>query len=81
MEYTITVNGRNLNKLEFFDLVYDTFIEADYACTEEQERRYIREFSVMRNVLRMYGWMEEYQQWIAEGAGTKEAAEELRELK
>ena len=72
---TITIKGREFSKVEFFDYVFDTFVEAGY---QEPDHPLCRELNVLRNILRSYGWMGDYQQWVADGAGANEAAEELR---
>ncbi|MBP5782998.1 MAG: hypothetical protein J6W04_05605 [Bacteroidales bacterium] len=76
MNITVTVN--NFSKVEFFDYVFDTFVEADYAIDDEAYERYSAQLNVLYGILRSCGWMAEYQQWVADGAGVKEAAEALR---
>ena len=73
----ITVNGKNFSKVEFFDYVFDTAVEADW--TEPGSAMNLQ-LGVLYAILDTLQWMGEYRQWIADGAGSKEADAELREL-
>jgi len=63
----VSVFGKVFSKVEFFDLVFDTFHEADYAQTEELEQRYTAEYHIQLGILRSLGWLAEYRQWVANG--------------
>lgn len=74
---TIMVHGHMLSKVEFFDYVYDTFVEADYT---EPDSALSCNLRVLYGILDMLGWTAEYRQWVADGAGADEAAERLHLL-
>ena len=71
----ITINGREMSKVEFFDYVFDTFVESE---REEPGSPIWGKLNVLRCLLRSNGWLDEYGQWVADGAGANEAAEELQ---
>lgn len=73
----ISIFGKTLSKVEFFDFVFDTFVEADYT---EPDSMLNLELKILYGILDSYGWTAEYDQWLADGAGTKEAQAELHEL-
>ena len=73
----ITVNGKNFSKVEFFDYVHDTAVEADW--TEPGSSLNLT-LNVLYAILDTFHWKEEYRQWVADGAGAKEAEAELHEL-
>ena len=73
----ISIFGKKLSKIEFFDFVYDTFIEANYA----EENSFLHsQLNILYGILDCYGWTGEYRQWVADGAGANEAYNELRDL-
>ncbi len=72
---TIVVRGYEFSKVEFFDYVFDIFVEADWT---EPGSILWDEYNLLRNILRSYGWLDEYHQWVTDGAGANEAAEQLR---
>lgn len=73
----ISFFGNVLSKVEFFDLVYDTFVEADFTEPDSMENQ---KLAILYGILDCYGWMAEYRQWVADGAGVNEAMAELAEL-
>ena len=60
----VSVNGREMNKVEFFDYAFDTFVEANWC--EPWELRSI-EWDICKMILFSYGWENEYQAWVANG--------------
>ena len=60
----VSVFGKVFSKVEFFDYVFDTFIELDYAIDDEAYAKFDAEYNILRGILRSYGWEAEYQQWI-----------------
>ena len=73
----ISVFGKIMSKEDFFDYVYDTFVEADYT---EEDSFLNRQLNILYGILDCYGWRSEYRQWVADGAGANEAADRLRDL-
>ena len=73
----VVIRGREFSKVELFDYTFDTFVEADWT---EPGSVLWEEYDLLRKILRSYGWLDEYHQWVADGAGASEAAEELRRI-
>lgn len=73
----ISVFGRLMSKVEFFDYVYDTFVEADYT---EADSPLNMQLKILYGILDAYGWTAEYRQWVADGAGVNEACASMQTL-
>ena len=70
----ISVFGKKLNKVDFFDFVYDTFVSAEF---EEEDSLLSLQLNILYGILDAYGWTAEYRQWVADGAGVTEACASL----
>ena len=70
----ISMFGKKMSKVEFFDYVYDTFVSADF--TEEDSMLNLQ-LKILYGILDAYGWTAEYRQWVADGAGVTEACASL----
>lgn len=70
----VSVFGKVFNKVDFFDYVYDTFVNADFT---EEDSALNMQLKILYGILDAYGWTAEYRQWVADGAGVTEACASL----
>ena len=72
----ISVFGNVMSKVDFFDYVYDTFVDADFT---EPESVLNQVLNILYGILDCFNWTAEYKQWVADGAGANEASASLDE--
>ena len=65
---TIMIRGKELSKSEFFDEVFRTFVGLNDPYDEAYENQLLRQLSAYRNLLRSYGWMDDYMKFVVNKA-------------
>lgn len=65
----VSVFGRELNKGEFFDYAFDSFVEANYCEPDEAPSM---QWNICKMILFSCGWMDEYTEWVANGCGLQD---------